>query len=287
MMENVLDIQNLYKDYGDFILENISFSLPPGHIMGLVGPNGSGKTSLIKMILDLIIKDSGSIKVFGLEHQKYILEIKQRIAFIHDDHNYFNHLNLKQIKNKIAPFYLNWDEVIFNNFIEKFNLPLNKSMGELSRGMVAKSALAIAFSHHADLIIMDEPTTSLDPVSRRELLNFLRELMQYEENTILFSSHITTDVEQIADYVTFLKNGKLVFTKTSDEIKENYGLIKGGNELLSTGIENHIIGIRKNEFGFEALTNKIDQVRKQYKDTVIIDPANLEDIIYFSTLKDQ
>ncbi|NAS32375.1 ATP-binding cassette domain-containing protein [Flavobacteriaceae bacterium R38] len=285
-MENVLDIQNLNKDYGGFKLDNISVSLPPGHIMGLVGPNGSGKTSLIKIILNLILKDTGDIKVFGLDQQKYILEIKQRIAFIHDDHKYFNHLNLKQVKNIIAPFYQNWDEAIFNDFIKKFNLPLNKVIGEMSRGMVTKGALAIAFSHHADFIIMDEPTASLDPSSRRELLDLLRELMQHEKRSILFSSHITTDIEQIADYVTFLKEGKLVFTKTKDELSESYALIKGGNDLLNTGIENHFIGIRKNEFGFEALTNEIDPIRKKYNNSVVIDPANLEDIIYFSTLKD-
>jgi len=284
-MENILDIQNLNKDYGDFKLNNISLSLPPGHIMGLIGPNGSGKTSIIKMILNLIMKDSGSIKVFGLEHQKHNIEIKQRIAFIHDDHTYFNHLNLKQFKNTIAPFYQNWDEAIFNDFIKKFNLPLHKAIGEMSRGMVTKGALAIAFSHHADFIIMDEPTASLDPSSRRELLDFLRELMQNEKCSVLFSSHITTDVEQIADYITFLKEGKLVFTKTKDEIIENYGLIKGGNDLLNTSIIDHFIGIRRNEFGFEALTNEINQVREKYHDAILIDPANLEDIVFFSTLK--
>ena len=173
-MSNTLEISNLCKDYGDFRLDNVSFSLPTGYIMGLIGPNGAGKTTIIKTIMNLIIKQSGEIKIFGKDHRKYEVEVKKRIGFVYDTPNYYQHLNLKQLKNTIAPFYEKWDEAAFNNLIDHFNLPLNKTIKKFSKGMAMKSSIAIALSHHADFIITDEPTSGLDPVVRRELLDFLR-----------------------------------------------------------------------------------------------------------------
>lgn len=281
-MSNALQIANLNKYYEGFHLKDISFSLPEGYIMGLIGPNGAGKTTIIKSIMNLIMKNSGRIDVFGMDHRDFEVEIKQRIGFVYDSPNYYEHLNLKQIKSIIAPFYKNWDEKMFSDLLHKFDLPLNKKIKRFSRGMVMKGAIAIALSHHADLIIMDEPTSGLDPIFRRELLDLLYELLQNEKKSILFSTHITSDIEKIADYVTFLLNGRIVFSDSKDTIMENYAIVKGGNEILSAESNGLFKGIRKSEFGFEALTDNIEAMRREFGSDIIFDKATLEDIMYFS-----
>ena len=271
-MGNVLEIENLRKNYEDFSLNDISFSLPQGYIMGLIGPNGAGKTTTIKLIMNLIMKNNGTINIFGKDHVKHEVEIKSRIGFIYDNPNFYEHLNLKQIKNIIAPFYNNWDESVFSNLVNKFDLPLQKKLRKYSRGMVMKAAIAIALSHHADLIIMDEPTSGLDPVFRRELLNLLYDFLQNNTKSILFSTHITSDIERIADYITFIQKGEIVFSSKKDEILECYALIKGGNELLTEEISKVFKGIRVGEFGFEALTDNVKEVKKIFKSNIIRPP---------------
>ncbi len=284
-MENVLEIQKLRKNYGDFVLQDVSFSLPEGYIMGLIGPNGAGKTTIIKLIMNLIMRHGGTIKIFGKDNLQNEVEVKSRIGFVYDNPNYYEHLNLKQIKNIIRPFYKEWDEKVFMNLVDKFELPLKKTIKKFSRGMVMKAAIAIALSHHADFIIMDEPTSGLDPVFRRELLDLLYELLQSEKKSILFSTHITSDLERIADYITFINHGKIVFSKSKDEVFENYALVKGGNDLLNEETKTWFAGIRKSQFGFEALTDNVNKIRKNFGSNVVIDKANLEDIMYFSNLR--
>ncbi|HEX9975264.1 MAG TPA: ABC transporter ATP-binding protein [bacterium] len=284
-MENVLEIQKLRKNYGDFALQDVSFSLPEGYIMGLIGPNGAGKTTIIKLIMNLIMKHGGKIEIFGKNNLEHEVEIKSRIGFVYDNPNYYEHLNLKQIKNIIRPFYKEWDEKVFLSLADQFELPLKKTIKKFSRGMVMKAAIAIALSHHADLIIMDEPTSGLDPVFRRELLDLLYQLLQSEKKSILFSTHITSDLERIADYITFINHGKIVFSKSKDEVLENYALVKGGNDLLNEETKIWFAGIRKSQFGFEALTDDVKKIKKNFGSDVVIDKANLEDIMYFNNLK--
>lgn len=284
-MENVLEIQNLRKNYDDFTLKDVSFSLPEGYVMGLIGPNGAGKTTIIKLIMNLIMKNGGNIKIFGKNHTEHEVEIKSRIGFVYDTPNYYEHLNLKQIKNIIAPFYSNWDEPVFVSLVDKFDLPLKKTIRKFSRGMVMKAAIAIALSHHADLIIMDEPTSGLDPVFRRELLDLLYELLQNEKKSILFSTHITSDLERIADYITLILDGEIIFSRSKDEIFENYAIVKGGNELLNEETKRYLKGIRTGEFGFESLTDNISEARKKFGPDIVIDRASLEDIMYYSNLR--
>ena len=279
-MNNVLELKGVSKYYDDFHLNNISFSLPKGFIMGLIGPNGAGKTTIIKLIMNLIMKNAGSISVFGKDHQKFEVEIKEKIGFVYDNPNYYEHLSLKQIKNIIAPFYQRWDNNEFLKLVEKFDLPLNKAIKKFSRGMVMKAAIAIALSHHADFIIMDEPTSGLDPVFRRELLDLLYDLLQNENKSILFSTHITSDLEKIADYITFINNGKVIFSKTKDEILENYVIVKGGRELLNKENEKLFRGIRKTDIGFEALSDNGGILKSELRD-IITEKASLEDIMYF------
>lgn len=284
-MNNVLEIKDLRKDYGDFCLQDISFSLPEGYIMGLIGPNGAGKTTTIKLIMNLIKKNGGSIEIFGKDCIDHEVEVKSKIGFVYDNPNYYDHLNLKQIKNIIAPFYNTWDEPGFMNLVDKFNLPLRKVIKKFSRGMVMKAAIAIALSHHADFIIMDEPTSGLDPVFRRELLELLHELLQSEKKSILFSTHITSDIEKIADFITFILDGKVIFSSRKDEVLENYALVKGGNELLNEETKQYFKGIRKSEFGFEALTDNAGEIKKRFGTDAVIDKASLEDIMYFFNLR--
>jgi len=281
---NAIEINNLVKDYGDFKLNDVSFTLPSGFIMGLIGPNGAGKTTIIKTIMNLIMKQKGEVKVFGMDHQKQEVAIKKRIGFVYDTPTYYEHLTLNQLKNTIAPFYENWDEKMFKDLVGRFELPTRKRVLKFSKGMKMKAAIAIALSHHADLIIMDEPTSGLDPIVRREMLDFLRELIQDESKSILFSSHITTDIEQIADYITYILNGEIVFSKSKDEVFEQYALVKGGNELIDQDTRKSLIGVREGEFGFEGLTQDINGSKKLFGAEAVYDKATLEDIMFFTKM---
>ncbi len=283
-MSNAIELKNVTKDYGDFKLDNVSLALPTGYIMGLIGPNGAGKTTMIKLIMNLIMKNAGEIEVLGLNYREHEVEIKQRIGFVYDLPNFYEHLSLKQLKNIIAPFYKRWDDAAFDKFVQRFDLPLNKVMKKFSRGMQMKSAIALAFSHYADLIIMDEPTSGLDPISRREFLDLLRDLMQDEKRSILFSTHITSDIEGVADYITFILGGKIVFSSSKDEIMENYAIVKGGHDQTPAESNGCFVGIRQGEFGFEALTRDVAAVRKKFGSELMIDRASLEDIMYYSNL---
>ena len=280
-MENILEVKSLSKNYKNFTLNNVSFNLPYGYIMGFIGPNGAGKTTTIKLIMNLIQKKSGRIRLFGLDNIKNEIEVKERIGFVYDSSCFYEHLSLKQMKSIIAPFYKKWDDNKFLKYIKDFDLPLNNKIRTLSKGMNMKFALAIALSHHADLIIMDEPTSGLDPAFRRELLEILSQIIQDETKSILFSTHITSDLERIADFITFIKGGNIVFSDSKDIILENWGIIKGGKELLNKDTKLLFKGYRCNEFGFEALSPDINKIKNKFKDKVIIEKASLEDIIYF------
>ncbi len=283
-MDNILEIKSLRKEYKDFTLTDVSFRLPYGYIMGLIGPNGAGKTTTIKLIMNLLIRDGGEITIFGKDNLENETEIKSRVGFVYDTPHFYEHLTLKQMKSIIAPFYKNWDEVMFRKYINEFDLPLTKKIKTLSRGMQMKYALVIALSHHAELIIMDEPPSGLDPVFRRELLDVLSGLIQDEKKSILFSTHVTSDLERIADYITYIHKGKLVFSRSKDDIFEDYGIVKGGKELLNEENKKFFTGVQVHKFGFEALTANIQEARRKFKngDGVVIEKASLEDIMFFT-----
>jgi ABC-2 type transport system ATP-binding protein len=281
-MEYILEVKALRKEYNGFILKDISFQLPYGYIMGLIGPNGAGKTTTIKLIMNLLRKNGGEIKVFGKDNLAHELEIKSRIGFVYDTPVFYEHLTLKQMKNIIAPFYSSWDDAKFHRYMGEFDLPLKKKIKTLSRGMHMKFALALALSHHADLIIMDEPTSGLDPVFRRELLDILSGLIQDERKSILFSTHVTSDLERIADFITFIHKGELVFCRTRDEVFENYGVVKGGKELLTGENDKLFTGIREHKYGIEALTPHLQEARKKFKNGTVIEKATLEDIMFYT-----
>lgn len=281
-MNNILEIKNLKKEYNDFTLNNISFNLKKGYIMGFIGPNGAGKTTTIKLIMNLIHKNSGEITIFGLDNVKDEIAIKDRIGFVYDENYYYEDLTLETMKNIIAPFYSRWDDTSFKNYIKQFNLNPKSRIKELSKGMKMKFSLAIALSHNAELIIMDEPTSGLDPVFRREILDILSNIIQDENKSIFFSTHITTDLEKIADYITFINNGNLVFSQPKDYILEKYGIVKGGLDILTSATKNEFIGIKENSFGFEALTDNITKTKAMFNNEVLIEKPSLEDIMFYT-----
>jgi ABC-2 type transport system ATP-binding protein len=279
---NILEVNNLSKKFKGFHLDNVSFSIPYGYVMGFIGPNGAGKTTTIKLIMNLLNKDGGEIRVFGRDHQDFEKEIKQKIGFVYEECCYYEDLSVTEMKRVIAPFYRDWDEPVFQRYQSRFGLPAGKKIKELSRGMKTKFSLAVALSHHADLIILDEPTSGLDPVFRDEFLEILRELMQDEAKGVLFSTHITPDLDKIADYICFIDKGSIVFCDDKDEILNKYNIVKGGKDLLTEETRSLFISIRESEFGFQALCGDTARIKSQLGDRVIVEKAGLDDIMLYT-----
>ena len=257
-MENILEIRGLCKSYGDFALKDVTFSLPKGYIMGFVGQNGSGKTTTIRSILNMAKTDSGKISVFGLDSVTDTIQIKERLGVVFDSLYLAENLNAKMIEKQLKPFYKNWDSEEYYRRLKDFDLPADKKVGEFSKGMKMKFMVAVALSHKAELIILDEPTSGLDPVARDELLDILAEYIEDENCGVLFSTHITADVERIADFVTILHNGRIWFTGEKDELTEKYAVIKGAAEDIPAGLKEKMIGFHDYRNGFEALIQTDD-----------------------------
>jgi len=280
-MEYALEINKLSKDYGDFRLRGVTFALPKGHIMGLIGPNGAGKTTIIKLILNLIRRDGGEIRIFGGDNLAREVEIKSRIGFVHDTPYFFEHLTLTTIARTVAPYYPGWDERLFARLLDEFDLPPKKRFVKLSRGMKMKFALAVALSHKADLLILDEPTSGLDPVFRRDLLGRLSAFIQDEGKAVLFSTHITSDLERIADFITFIREGEVVFSAPKDEILGAWAVVKGGPELLAPDLRPIFKAVRKREFVVQALAADAAETRRRLGGSAVIEKATLEDIMFY------
>ncbi len=277
-MDTVLDIRNLRKEFKGFSLQDISFSLPRGYIMGFIGPNGAGKTTTLKLIMNMLQKDGGEITVFGLDHVKSEREVKQRIGFVHDQSVFYERLSIQQMTGLLRPFYQRWDEGKYQQYIRQFGLDQGKKIKDLSKGMKTKYSLALALSHGAELLIMDEPTSGLDPVFRRELLDILYEVIQREENSILFSSHITSDLDRMADYITFLNEGRLVFSEEKDSLLSRFTLVKGGPSELTEALKKDLVGFSQTPVGFEGLAKS----RLDAPDLIQETPS-LEDIMFYHT----
>lgn len=286
-MDNILEVKDLSRSFPDFQLGKISFSLPRGYVMGFVGPNGSGKTTTIKLIMNLIKRDSGQISVFGLDNRTKERDIKQRIGFVYDENHFYDTLTLEEMKRVIAPFYHSWDETLYRRYIKEFDLPVKKKIQDLSRGMKMKFSLALALSHRAELILMDEPTSGLDPVFRAELLDILQSEMQDDNRGILFSSHITSDLERIADYICFINNGQIVLSDTRDNVIDKYVLVKGSRDLLDAVVRPLFVNIRENDFGFEGLSDQPGTIRGLLGNRVLYEKPKLDDIILYTVRRDR
>lgn len=278
-MENILEISGLCKSYNDFALKNISFSIPKGFIMGFVGQNGSGKTTTIRSILNMANIDSGKISVFGLDSINDSVEIKERLGVVFDQLYFAEHLNARQIESQISPFYREWNSEQFSKYLKEFELPENKAVGDFSKGMKMKFMIAVALSHNAELIILDEPTSGLDPVARDELLDILAEYITDENKGVLFSTHITADVERIADYITILHNGSVWFTGEKDELAEKYAVVKGDEKDIPENIKDKLIGFHAYRNGFDALIET--DVLRYLPESIEAEKASIDEILVY------
>ena len=285
-MENVLEIKNISKEYKGFSLKDVSFNIPKGFVMGLIGPNGAGKTTTIKAIMNLINLDSGEIYIFGEDIKKNEISIKDRIGFVYDDCCAFEDFTIRENKKIISKFYSKWDEEKFKYYLEKFALNENKKLKQLSKGQKMRFSLALALSHKAELLILDEPTSGLDPVFRSELLDILFEIIGEEEVSILYSTHITTDLEKLADYITFINNGKIEFSKEKDILLGEYFIVKGALDILNKDLEKELIGLRKTRYNFEGLTNNMRNLKELFGEKIIFEKATLDDIVVYYSKKD-
>jgi ABC-2 type transport system ATP-binding protein len=277
-MKAVLEVNNLKKELDNFSLDQLNFSLIEGCITGFIGVNGSGKTTTIKTILGLYPKDDGSIKFFGKGMEKNEYTVKNRIGVVLDEGYFYEEMTLKEMKSIIAPAYSNWDESIFLNYINQFNLKLNQKIATLSKGMRMKFAIAIALSHHADLLVMDEPTSGLDPLIRDELMEILLDFMKEEGKSVFFSTHITSDLDKVADILILIDKGRIVFNEDKDELLERHSLVKGDNSLINDYTRPLFLRLRQTAYGFEGITDKVDVIIEQMNNVVIERPS-IEDVM--------
>ncbi len=277
-MDNILEVRNLCKKYRDFELKNINISLPKGMIMGLIGENGAGKSTTIKAILNAINIENGDIRIFGLDNKQNEKIIKEDIGVVLDDSFLSEYLNPIDINKIMKNMYKNWDESLYFRYIDDFKLPKSKISKDYSSGMKMKLKIAVALSHKPKLLLLDEPTSGLDPVARNEILDIFQDFIQDEEHGILISSHITSDLEHIADYITFINNGEIVFTKTRDELIENYGIVKCSKEEFEKIARDDFIKCKKNRYEYDLLVENKLEFKRKY-DVNIIDKPTIEDIM--------
>ena len=282
MESNALSIQNLCKTYDGFSLKNVSFDVPQGSIMGFIGQNGAGKTTTIKAILNIIKKDSGSIEIFGLDHINEEKKIKENIAAVFDEIPFPEDFHAKNINKIMRGIYRQWNEKTFYEYLERFGIPEKKKISKLSKGMKMKLQIATALSHNAKFLIMDEATTGLDPVVRNEILDIFFDYIQDEEHTILMSSHITSDLERIADSITLIDNGEILLSGYKDDLLEQHAILKCSKNTYQMIDKQDIISEKITAFGVEALVHDKKSCIKKYQDNgVIFDSASLEDIMLF------
>lgn len=279
-MDNNIELQNVSKKYKGFELKNISFNVPQGCIVGLIGENGAGKTTTIKSILN-ISKCEGIVKIFGKDNIKYEKEIKEETGVVLDDSFLSDYLTAKQVNLIMREFYKTWNENKYINLLKQFNIPTDKLIKDFSSGMKMKLKIATAISHNPKLLILDEPTSGLDPVVRNEILDIFRKYIEEDETrSILLSTHITTDLEHISDYIVFIEKGKIIFNLPTNELLENYGIIKcSKNDFLKLD-ENDYISYRKGQYQYEVLTSNRNTIRNKYNITTI-DKPSIEDIMLF------
>ncbi|MBP0960340.1 MAG: ABC transporter ATP-binding protein [Oscillospiraceae bacterium] len=284
--ENAIEIKGLTKKYDGFTLDDISFDVPKGSVMGFIGQNGAGKTTTIKAIFNIISRDAGTIKVLGLDNIENEYEIKEDVAAVFDELPFHEDFNAKQISIVLSSVFKNWDNEKFKELLTRFALPEKKKIKQFSKGMKMKLQIATALSHDAKILIMDEATTGLDPVVRNEILDIFREYLQDGERSILMSSHITSDLEKIADCVTFIDKGKILLSGYKDDILDTHGLLKCSKADYENIDKEDIISARITDFGVDAMVSDKEMCNKKYSGAVI-DKTTLEEIMLFYVNRDK
>ncbi len=275
-MDNAIEVRNLHKEYKDFTLKDISFSLPTGYIMGFVGQNGAGKTTTIRLLLNMTGREGGEVKLLGLDNLRDEQRIKQDVAVVLDEIFFFNQWTVREVEQTLKPFYINWNSAAFGQYAQQFRLPLDKRVKDLSRGMRLNLMLAVALSHEAKLLILDEPTSGLDPVARDELIQILSDYVD-EEKSILLSTHDTNDLERIADYITLIEDGSIFYSGTKDDLIDSYRIVKGGPKDLLEPFGEKIIGLKKNKTGFSGLIPASEE--KYLPEEIVTAPPSIDEIL--------
>ena len=281
MTDQAIRVRGLRKQYRGFTLKDVDLDVPRGYVTGLIGPNGAGKTTLIKLVMNLVRRDAGTISVLGLDNLADEVAVKSRIGFIYDEPPFYHDVSLRDQARAIAPFYPGWSDSRFRELASQFGLPLGKRFKALSHGTKMKFALAVALSHGADLLIMDEPTAGLDLEFRRELLDHLTATLQDAGKSVLLSTHITSDLERVADYVTFIRDGAVVFTLPKDELRDRWGVVRADRpsvDRLPAGI---VRGRRERAHGVEALVADAAAAREMLGAGAVIDRATFDEVMVF------
>jgi ABC-2 type transport system ATP-binding protein len=277
-MDNILEINGLVKRYPAFSLDSVSFSLPEGCVTGFIGANGAGKTTTIRSILNLAHKDAGTIKIFGLDAEEHEKEIKDRIGIIMDGSYFYNDLSMRDMKSIIAPAYSKWSDADYQSYMDKFDLDPKQKISTLSSGMRMKYALVLALSHQAELLIMDEPTSGLDPLVRSQFLEIIKEYMKNGGKGVFFSTHITSDLDKIADMLILINGGKIIFQRNKDDLLDTFRTVKGNTTVLNDQNKKLIRGLRVSAFGFTGITDQVPEIKKEMPD-VLLEKATIEDIM--------
>ncbi len=279
-MDYALKLQNVCKQYdaSDFMLDHVTFALPLGAVMGFVGENGAGKTTTIGCILNTLKKDSGLIKIFGKEMKDKDIQIRENIGVVYDGDDFPGYLTARQISDIMAGIYQQWDVSLFERYLKKFQLKSNQKISKYSKGMTMKLAVAVALSHHPQLLILDEATSGLDPIMREEILDLFLEFVGDEKHSILLSSHITSDLERIADYITFIHNGKIILTELKDTLIYNYAVLRCTEKAFLSLDHEDILAYRRKDYQIDVLVSDIEKARKKYPN-VIIDHTTIDEIM--------
>lgn len=273
------DVNKIYKN-SDFELKNISFSLPKGSILGFVGENGAGKSTVINCILDILRIDSGEIKIFGENIKEKPILIKENIGLVLDSNNFQGNFKIENVESIYSSAFKNWDSELFYEYVERFNLPIKQEIGKYSKGMAMKLAIAVAMSHRPKLLILDEPTSGLDPITREEVLDLLLDFVSDENNSVLLSSHITSDLEKIADYIVFIHDGEIILDKNKDELIYSYAIMKCSKADFEKVDREDIIRFRIKENQVDILVQDKEKMKNKYQG-YILDNVSIDEIMLF------
>jgi ABC-type multidrug transport system, ATPase component len=279
-MNSTLILKNVNKKYekSNFAIKDISFSIPEGSIVGFIGENGAGKSTTMNCILNVIRRDSGTIEIFGREMTDEDIDIRENIGVVYDSNNFPEYLTAKQLADILGRIYSKWDDFCFKQFLRRFGLPESQKIKTYSRGMSMKLAIAVALSHDSKLLILDEATSGLDPIMRDEILDVLLEFVKQEDHSILLSSHITSDLEKIADYIVFIHNGEIILSKTKDELIYEYGVIRCSENDFHNILSEDILSSMKKDYQIDVLIKNRKLIEKKYKN-LIVDSVSLDEIM--------
>ena len=284
-MEYAIDVQGLTKHYPGFALEHVSFSVPSGSIVGFIGENGAGKSTTIKAVLDLIQKDGGEITLLGKKDGAALREVKEQIGVVFDESYFPDNLRVPDVDTIMRCIFRNWESEKFLSYCRRFELPEKKMVKTFSRGMKMNLSIAVALSHQTKLLILDEATSGLDPVVRNEILDIFQEFIQEEDHTVFLSSHITSDIERIADYILLIHKGKMLLFEDKDTLRYEYGIVRCTRERAEQIEKSQIVGLRENQFETEILVKNAGKL--QNAADLVVDRASLDDILLFTVKKDR